>query len=59
MDDSSSNFSQQNYAGDESGLPRIIGGRDLVVFSSRSGNVEDWMEEVQAVSTMTTTITLL
>jgi hypothetical protein len=42
---------QQNYAGGDDGLPRIIGGSDLVVFASNNGNIEDWMVDVEAVST--------
>ena len=45
-------FLKQNYAGCDDGLPRIIGGSDLVVFSSRKGNEEDWVLEVEAVSTI-------
>ena len=42
-------FRKQNYAGDDHGLPRIIGGSDLVVFSSKNGNIEDWMGEIEAM----------
>lgn len=48
-----SNLSQQKCASDGQGIPRIIGGIDLVVFRSRDGDGDDWISEVQAVSLMT------
>ena len=40
---------QQDINGNRYGLPEIIGGSDLVVFSSRNIDTEEWILQVQEV----------
>ncbi|XP_046843572.1 nibrin-like isoform X2 [Xenia sp. Carnegie-2017] len=43
-------FRKQNINGNRYGLPEIIGGSDLVVFSSRNIDTEEWILQVQEMN---------